>query len=975
MTSAITWAAVGIFVFFIVIGLAMGLWRGIKRSALHFMFVIIAFVLAFFITPPIANLILATKLPLDGGSYTIGEYIIKMLKFDMTNFPAAESFVSKLPAAIVSPILFIVLLLVCYLLFDIIYHIVARISFGKKRDDFADNKAYRTYGGAIGIVEGFLFMVLLFAPLTSITNTFETISRDQVTVVTVQVAQVDETAQEGKGDHLQTIPEIINDNLPKEVIEAIKAYNNSVVGKIAGVGGFDDLLFDNMSKIEVDGQKIEIRKDILTGTKIYNDVAEFYNDLTDKNYSHLNFGALKTNISRLLDSGIFKGVVANTAEQLIMHYDEIEFLNDMPEIVTKLLGNVRTALQTKEIDFTEYLKNDLLKIADAGSKVFDSGVVDDYMALENKDFQSILKFIDEKLTTRFVEEVVNDLLETNIAEDCMPTLLEFAADKAANIIDGLEIKLNTDVTDIKGLIKTTKEIIPNVIDLCEDLRLPELLEAKDKIKFFTEEIDDVALERALGIAGTTLDQVRNLEILKNGDEYVLDQILAHYNFGLIGTTQDQGGNRVYDVVYEMVEGEEEGVRKAQAVTLDSYTKLFNHIQKPIVTAKVNGLLSDFDTAALSGILGALRENPNLIAEVVMPFKGVKALDLEDKVYNQVVTTLQGLELSEGAKLFDFTYLEKQAGETDAKNFERWNEAFETLGTILNNLNAKDKVTVEDKKYSYIEYLLEKDFDKDVLIDALLNDENFAGIVSPVFAFELLKPMSEVFVETIDAEIQKVTGLTSGTTYEDLAKDTNAASTMKQLLDAVKGLGGEDLDLQAVGNILDSLKDNAKAHGVFEKTFFNFIWYLTGDNLCEFKVGEKHPIDHHETIKSYLINDASATKELYLNISFADKFAEIEKAKDFGEKLAQNLQDIQSVTAENAQQFAQALTNAVEGFEDKDVVNALQNLEGFVDKESLKNKIGEDPTITAAVEGAIESVFSDKQDVANAFLSFLGLGQE
>lgn len=952
METTITWIGVGIFVFFLAIGLGMGLIRGIKRSTLHFAFVIIAFVVAFFVTKPIAGMLLEIKFPLDGGSYTLGEYIIKLLGFDISNFTAAGTFLSKLPTALVSPILFIVLLLVFYALFDIIYLIVARVAFGKKKEDFADNRPFRTYGGVIGMVEGFIFMVLLFSPITSLTNTFQTITYSQNVVATAAVEE------KPNDNHIPALADLINDNIPKEVVDAIYAYNNSVVGKIAGAGGIDDLLFDNMSKIDVNGQKVVLRQDLITGTKIYNDFAVFYNDLVDQNYKDLKFGALKANIDKLLDSGLFKGVIADTAEQFIYHYEEFEFTKNMPELATNILTNLKDALETKEISFTEYLRNDLSKIADAGSKIFNTGIVEDYMALETKDFLSVLKFLDG-VGESLIDDVATDLLETNIIADCFPTFINLAADKISGLFEGVDIKLNTEITganEIKDLLNSTKQIIPGFIDVCEKLNLPGLLEAKDKLDFFANDISEENLSKGIDKAGVVLDELRELKILVVDGEHMLDKILEHYDFALLGGD-----------VFEMVDG------IGTKVSLDTYTKFFNHIKEPILIAKRNKLLSGFSKNSIIPLIYAMEENPALIAKVVLPFKGMQAFDLENMVYTEVLNTLKGIKLSQDKSFFDFDYLEKQPQETDENNFERWNDAFETLGQILVNLNQHD---VKGTIYSYIEYvLLDDDFNLDTLTNSLIDDESFAEIISPIFACELFRPMSEVFIEKIDTEIAKITGLTSGTEYAKLQTDATAAATLQAILKEVKNIDTANLDLNKIGDILTILQANAKNEGVFEKTFYNFIWYLTGDNLCGFDVTELTPFEQHETIKTYLAKDAAGLegKTLYNNISFTDKFAQIEKAKEFGETLAEKLQNFGTVDVRNAQEFASALLDAVNGFENQDVVNALENLEGFVDKNSLQQKIGQNGQY---VKLAIQEVFSgEKEDVGNAFLSFLGIGQE
>ena len=272
------WVSIGILVLFLLIGLIAGLVRGLKRSSLHLLFLVVSVVVAFFITKPITNAILGVTIPIDGQNYTISEYIISMIQtnFDISQFETATEFLERLPNAIVSPIMFILLTLVVFLIFDIIYLIVSRLAFGKKKNDFEKAKPYRAYGGIIGMVEGFLFLFVLFAPLTSLTKTYE----DLVQLPPAQTLEVDtnESGEETtESNKMKSIAETLNEIIPSEVSEAILAYNDSVVGKIAGAGGLDNALFDGLSNFEIDGEKIELRKEILTAADDYDDFVVVYN--------------------------------------------------------------------------------------------------------------------------------------------------------------------------------------------------------------------------------------------------------------------------------------------------------------------------------------------------------------------------------------------------------------------------------------------------------------------------------------------------------------------------------------------------------------------------------------------------------------------------------------------------------------------------------------------------------------------------
>ena len=131
MENAITWAIIGVFSLFLVIGFLVGVIRGIKRSTLHIVFVIVSIVLSFLLTKTITNLILGIKIPINGTTQTISEHIISFVEsnFNISDFKTATDFVLAVPMAVASPFVFFALQIVLNGLLGIVYLIVARVSF------------------------------------------------------------------------------------------------------------------------------------------------------------------------------------------------------------------------------------------------------------------------------------------------------------------------------------------------------------------------------------------------------------------------------------------------------------------------------------------------------------------------------------------------------------------------------------------------------------------------------------------------------------------------------------------------------------------------------------------------------------------------------------------------------------------------------------------------------------------------------
>ena len=206
MATYFLWGSIALIVIVLLIGFFTGFGRGVKRSSTHVLFVVASIIIAFFITKPITDSIMNINIQVDGATMAIEDYILKLISdnlIDLSNFDSASSFIQGLPTAVANPIIFLVIMLLVYLVMDIIYLIVARVSFGRRSKDFETHKPHRVSGGVIGMIEAFFFMIVLFAPITSLTNTYSEIV--EVSVTTSQ----NETTIQSEGKYLLTIGETL----------------------------------------------------------------------------------------------------------------------------------------------------------------------------------------------------------------------------------------------------------------------------------------------------------------------------------------------------------------------------------------------------------------------------------------------------------------------------------------------------------------------------------------------------------------------------------------------------------------------------------------------------------------------------------------------------------------------------------------------------------------------------------------------
>ncbi len=824
MAVYIMWIAIGILFLTLIIGLCMGLIRGLKRSSLHIVFMLASFVIALLVTKPVTEMILQINIPVDGTNMPLNEYIASMIEesLDVSNFASASSFIENMPAAIVSPILFILTSLIIYFVCSIIYLVVARISFGKKKEDFKKNKPHRWFGGLVGMVEAFLFMFLIFAPLTSLTKTYQEIAE-----LPTETASSAETS-----DNMKTIAELLNESMPSAVNEIILAYNDSVIGKVASVGGIDNAIFDKLSNFEVDGEEISFREEVVSLVDVYDDVVVTYNNINAKNYSQIDLSNLKVNIEKFLDNGIFKAVLSNTVKDFVLKFDYLN-MTDAPQTLIDIVDDLQTTFSAENFDVHAYLKHDILKLVDTADVLFKSGILEAYEDLETKDLEGVLSIVDSK--SEKIETIAENVLSLNLVSDTFNTILELASDgfeEAMSKDETLEISLNTNV-EKTALVADLMTAVNEVIAITDYIDLSEISNSENILSTFTE-VEN--LDGLLVQAGKALDAVRELDILilpveegvRDEKVYVFDNILKSSNIQLLG-----------DEVYK-------NLTDTKTTKIDSYTTFFDYIKSPMNILKELGVFEEnlnFDTL-LDKMLIGLKQNESMISGLLLPF-----YQLDDTYVN---TTLENKQGTLKYMIFD-NVVDMLATNTNSllsfdevknlNNLSVWNQELKYIGKTLNNLNT-GKIGADEK--TYIKYMLSADADLQAVLKDMVNTDiddqtegvqtNFKATMKNIFDAKVFANLENTIFDTIDDSIKDFTGVEKSTDKTNLAEtQDNVLTTIESMMSIILNVEeGHDMTLSQVGQLMDVLKTNAynetAKDGVFNNVFCNIICYLTGENL-------------------------------------------------------------------------------------------------------------------------------------------------
>lgn len=969
MTEIVKWVSIGVLLLFLIIGLGFGLIRGLKRSSLHLLFLVFSIILAFFITKPITKLILNSNINVNGEIVTISDAIIDLInsQFDLSKINSASEFLKNIPNAIISPVMFIVLSLGCFAFFDAFYLIVAKIWFGSKKKEFENKKPYRAYGGIIGLLEGFMFMFILFAPLTSLTNIYEEITK----LPSTSEAQMLENTSEDS-EKMKTVRESILTIIPEDIHDAILAYNKSAVGKISSAGGINNMFFDGLANFEVEGEEIKLRTEIVTITATYDDFVEIYNFAKDKNYTVVNFENFKKDLETLLNNGIFKGVITNTINDIIVKFDELKvdsFLENLPQVVQDIITDLKAKFSEDDFDAYEYLKSDILSVVDVVESIFKSDLITKYNNLEEKDFENILKLVEENQQN--IKTIVSGVLNLNIVEDTFSTLGEFASDKISEFLKNdknLEIGLNTDIEDKDKMIEDTLSAIESFIDLNDKISISELLSSTDIVETLTsvENISDVLIT-----LGKTFDKVRNLQILilpENQSRvekvYVFDNILKLYDFELLG-----------DEVYL--------TKNATTKTeLTTYELFFTFVSKPIEIASQLGLTDigkegiTFDNI-LDRVLAGLSVNEDLLTDIMLPFYQLSALDLRTIVFDKVID-----QLAENVSLLDFEDVKTE------DSYQTWKKEFNLIGKTLNVLN---KGNVQEK--TYLKYLMQESKDLETLMKTMISDKKgtisaFSQMLNPVLSAKTFKTLTKQIFDEIDSSISDLTGSTVSTftdksnlvVFENETIKANTISTIENLLDITLNndlSSSNENALSLYGQVLEILRvdayNNGGDKGVFNEIFTHVIWYLTGDNISSDtnKFNGLVPNENAEDIKKYI--GITNVQDYYTYEDFETIMIEIQDVIDFADTLSTALEGTSVSDTENYAKKVKDVIDKMDKTEEKkvEIINNMKKMLSVKNESLLTDSEHEqyDSTLTIAINKVYEDSSADLRNALIELLTF------
>ncbi len=400
-------------------GFLRGMRKGLYKSLVDLGFVFVCLILSILISKGITSGIADVESfagMLESLRGTLGaETTDSILQFvdQVKDDPGMINAVLAIPAAIITPIVFIVVHILLGLIVKIPKLILEKVLFGKnKGPEYRGGN--RWIGGAVGGVRNALFIVILLIPIVGyagfIGDTLDTIvnesenaggatavvdKNDNDIVIDFVEDKLDDEAEDTAVDSLiENIKDIQKDLEP--------IVDNPMVKGINGVGG--KLIFRSLTTKRVDGVKISLTKEVDGFAKLYGNISV----LTSKDASKDAQKASVNNIKDIIHNAelvpyVTSELISFAAEQWLA--GEEVFGYSKPNVGETYQDSIDRLLLTLSTTNKDNIKTDIDTIANIYVICIDEGLIEE-MNKEEGELLSV--FTKENFVVKLFTEIYNN---------------------------------------------------------------------------------------------------------------------------------------------------------------------------------------------------------------------------------------------------------------------------------------------------------------------------------------------------------------------------------------------------------------------------------------------------------------------------------------------------------------------------------------------------------------------------------------
>lgn len=549
VNSIITIVIYTLFFLTLIVGFLWGLGRGLKKSSIRIGTLIILLIIAGFITSPISKALLTIDLSslninINGTVVTTIPEAIKSSLFSIQGFqeaaismPSVMTFVDGLPVAIVNIVVFLLLVFIMQFISWIVSIILSSIllkesklekmikkqkklekknkgqnaSLEIKSNPLTPPKKRRLLGALIGTIQSFILIFLVFMPITSLAGSIgQVISTSSTSAGTSLVIY----AEENNNSLSESSADLLKNTLGEETISYFNTFNNSVPAKVLSLFGFNNVIFDSLTTVKVNGEGIAFRRDALSATKIYDKYVEIIENIGENDTWELfDFEVVRDAINIVFDTGIFKAFAEDVIPYALDTYGVEMFLSmDYGIEVKDGLNLVIANYKEDPSGFIKSFKKDILSFVDIVEPVFKSGFFDQVMS-NASDYNSLIEIVKEdgySLLSQITDNIFNSYI------------MRVATSKGLNVsLEQISIELSKDGTPINlGFTNYSTidwnlsegflyDLLKNTLDIYDVIDLYDFESFISNPKTFFSEVANSDLENLLTLFGKEIDLLKD----------------------------------------------------------------------------------------------------------------------------------------------------------------------------------------------------------------------------------------------------------------------------------------------------------------------------------------------------------------------------------------------------------------------------------------------------------------------------------
>lgn len=830
--SAIGWIVSIVFIVILVIGFFIGFWRGLKRSTASLIFGLVGALLAFFLTPVITNAILGINITVNGTQTSINNYLVEMIKSASEDIealvnanPNLESFFAQLPSALANVVVFIVLTAVVELIMYIIYKIIASIFLKYK----PGAKKHRITGGVVGAIKTLIIVVFAFMPLSAFIGTLNNIMYEDTyfveqvqadtTVANAEDGEIiiddsesEDQTGEGQQEGEQTTEEtkvnsLIDEYIPSEVKSVISGLENNALIKISKVFGLDNYVFDYLSQVTVDGEKVEVRKEIENVYPMANFVYQlrtFYDEEGLVNLKNADLDRIEKYFNNFVDSGLFQSVLASTVANVIENYQDYAFIADSQIvqeygiILDDLKANLSNLTTTKEKG--EYFASDFKNLFSAFKTLAKSGALDQVKDLSG--LNEILNVLTSDKNLTVLQSALENVFSMNTIQDSISSVIKVTFEKILNEeVSDLEDSSNYTDEQWKNLSAKFTSILKIVGDINSGFSGGLEGVIKDPASILNESSE--TLSATLSSLGSLLDELLNIDLFKTTtgeNTTIFDGILTEYKLTLpSGTVLKVNTNENGELVKE-------------EVTISSYKELFEFVTPTLITVKDNDLYSIItsgsDAQSLLQTLAdkiAKNDGDTVAGDKYLLHKIVLPLYQIDFTNELIVSNLQSA-LGED-EIITFVNID---------TIEEWESELDYISSLITKVNTTS-VNIgsqeDPNNQTYLQIILSGDYN--TLINNL-QEEDADGIFRPILEAQCTENLKTQVISLINENINSITNRQTEIPTINIADNVDEIiSIIKSFISLNKVItSAQDITIDSlvemntedIGNVLNAIRD-------------------------------------------------------------------------------------------------------------------------------------------------------------------------